>query len=175
MITRLEPAVARGWVLRSRAGQRAARAFTMIELMVVVAVMGIVLAMGIPAIRSALNRDPMSQAVVDVLNACQGDVDHAGARAKAIMTGRTTELRIYPHEKKIEVAGGFTAQFSDQIGFKMLDVNFLDCMDADYATVRFYPNGTCDEFNLILVSASGEARRITLDVITATPQVINIQ
>ena len=42
----------------------------------------------------------------------------------------------------------------------MLDVNFLDCVDADMATVHFYPNGTCDEFNMILYD-SGGARRIT--------------
>jgi prepilin-type N-terminal cleavage/methylation domain-containing protein len=151
------------------------RAFTLIELMVVCAVMGVVLAMGIPAIYSALHRDPMSQAVVDVVDACQGGIDHAGARSLAILTGKTTELRIYPHERRIEVNGGMSAQISDHLYFRMLDVNFLDCRDADVATVRFYPNGTCDEFNLILVSDSGEVRRITLDIITGLPEVVTIE
>jgi prepilin-type N-terminal cleavage/methylation domain-containing protein len=181
-----------------------ARAFTLLELVVVVAVMAIVLAMGIPAIRSATHRDPMAQAVVDIVNACQGSMEHPGARSLAILKGRNMELRIFPQERRIEVgeassgaspgaavadaAGppadaapkpaastGYSAQLSDRVGFRMLDVNFLDCRDADVATVRFYPDGTSDEFNVILVSDTGEARRITLDIITALPQVENLQ
>jgi hypothetical protein len=43
------------------------------------------------------------------------------------------------------------------------------------AIVHFYPNGTCDELNIILVSDSGEARRITLDIMTALPQVASYE
>jgi hypothetical protein len=143
--------------------------------MVVVAVMGVILLMGIPAIYSAVHRDPMSQAMVDVMDACQGSLDHPGARSLAILNNKITELRIYPHERRIEVSGGMSAQISDHLYFKMLDVNFIDCRDADVATVRFYPNGTCDEFNLILVSDSGEARRITMDIVTGLPKVADLE
>jgi hypothetical protein len=104
------------------------------------------------------------------------------------------ELRIYPQERRIEVGEAnsshgsapppadaepkpaavgtpFSAQISDHVSFKMLDVNFIDCLNQDVATVWFYPNGTSDEFNVILVSDDGEARRITLDIVTALPQV----
>jgi hypothetical protein len=160
--------------------------------------------MGVPAILSATHRDPMAQAVVDFVNACQGTMEHPGARSLAILRGKTMELRIFPQEKRIEVgeassgvnpgalpassaeppadatpkpaaATGYSAQLSDRVNFKMLDVNFLDCRAADVATVRFYPDGTSDEFNVILVSDAGEARRITLDVVTALPQVVNLQ
>ncbi len=187
MKRRLEPTTVHGRLPRFRDGhgadetagggprQAGSRAFTLIELMVVVAVMGIILMMGIPAIYSALHRDPLSQAVVDVVDACQGGLDHAGARSLAILNGKTTELRIYPRERRIEVAGGMSAQISDHLYFRMLDVNFMDCRDAPVATVRFYPNGTCDEFNLILVSDTGEAKRITLDIITGLPEVTTIE
>jgi prepilin-type N-terminal cleavage/methylation domain-containing protein len=187
MMRRLEPKSAGGGIphFRDRRGadetvgrrRRGAgsRAFTLIELMVVCAVMGIILAMGIPAIYSAMHRDPMSQAVVDVVDACQGSLDHAGARSLAILNGKPTELRIFPHERRIEVGGGMSATISDHLYFKMLDVNFIDSRDEDEATVRFYPNGTCDEFNLILESDTGEARRITLDIITGLPEVTTIE
>jgi prepilin-type N-terminal cleavage/methylation domain-containing protein len=174
------------------------RAFTLLELVVVVAVMGIILMMGIPAIRSATHRDPMAQAVVDILDACQGSRDHPGARSLAIMRGRKMEMRIFPQERRIEVGeagsgaapdnsaelpadaapkpvvgAGFSATISDRISFKMLDVNFIDCRNEDVATVWFYPNGTSDELNIVLVSDTGEARRITLDIVTALPQVVN--
>jgi prepilin-type N-terminal cleavage/methylation domain-containing protein len=179
------------------------RAFTLLELVVVVAVMGIILMMGIPAIKSAFRRDPLTQAVVDFTTACQGSMGHQGARSLAILKGKEMELRIYPQEKRIEVgevnsgngadAGTgsaealadaepkpavgtpFSAQISDRVSFKMLDVNFIDVRDADVATVRFYPNGTSDDFNVILVSDDGEARRITLDIVTGLPQVESLR
>jgi prepilin-type N-terminal cleavage/methylation domain-containing protein len=186
-------------------GRRVAnvRAFTLLELVVVVAVMAIVLAMGIPAIRSATHRDPMAQGVVDFMDACQGSMGHPGARSLAILKGRNMELRIFPQEKRIEVgeassgansgaaaapaalpadaapkpaaSAGFSAQLSERLHFKTLDVNFLNCLDADVATVRFYPDGTSDEFSVILVSDTGEARWISLDIVTALPQVVNLQ
>lgn len=174
------------------------QAFTLLELVVVVAVMAIILMMGIPAIKSALRHDPMTQAVVDFQNACLGSMGHQGARSLAILTGREMELRIYPLEKRIEVGEvnsannsaapsadaeskpaptltPFSAQISEHVSFRMLDVNFIDVRNADVATVRFYPNGTCDDFNVILVADTGEARRITMDIVTALPQVTSLQ
>jgi prepilin-type N-terminal cleavage/methylation domain-containing protein len=181
------------------------RAFTLLELVVVVAIMGIILMMGTLALKAALRRDPMTQAVVDFTTACQGSMGHPGARSLAILRGQTMELRIYPQERRIEVdavnsgngaaatapadsgepaadgtpapkpAAGtpFSAQISDRVSFHLLEVNFTDCRNADYTTVRFYPNGTSDEFTVILLSDDGEARQITLDSVTALPQVTN--
>ena len=54
----------------------------------------------------------------------------------------------------------------------MLDVNFRECKDDEEARVRFYPNGTCDEFTIILHSAAnGESKKITLELVTAMPEV----
>ena len=168
------------------------RAFTLIEIMVVVAIMALVLMMGIPAIYSAMHRDPLTQAVVDVTEACRR------ARSQAIMTGNTVALRFYPHDRRVTVdpappppptldeltdpaptnstpAPAFSADISDRVKIEMLDVNFLNCLGWDAATVYFNPNGTCDEFNLILHADTGEARRIALDITTATPVVTPIQ
>jgi prepilin-type N-terminal cleavage/methylation domain-containing protein len=181
-----------------------ARAFTLLELVVVVAVMGIILLMGVPAIRSATHRDPMSQAVVDFVNACQGSTEHPGARSLAILKGKVMELRIFPQERRIEVgeartaansgaaaanlaepaadavpkpaaATGYSATISDRVGFRLLEVNFLDSRQADEATVQFYPDGTSDEFTVMLVSDTGEVRKITLDIVTGLPEVTNLQ
>ena len=48
----------------------------------------------------------------------------------------------------------------------MLDVNLMDQMEAPEARVRFFPNGTCDEFTLVLRSEKGEMRKITLESTT---------
>lgn len=46
-------------------GLRLSRAFTLIEIMVVVAIMGLILATGIPSIYRIWNREGMRQAVID--------------------------------------------------------------------------------------------------------------
>ena len=172
--------------------RRRSRAFTMIEVMVVVAIMTLVLAMGIPAIYSAMHRDPLTQTVVDVCEACRR------ARSQAILSGNVVAMRIYPQDRRITVdappspapkpdevkdaepanataAAGFSVNIPDDLKIEMLDVNFLNCLSWDAATVYFNANGTSDEFNIILHAGTGEARRITLDITTATPVVIPIQ
>jgi len=167
-----------------------ARAFTLIEIMVVVAIIGLVMLMGVPAIYSTMHRDPLTQAVVDVNEACRR------ARAQAIMSGNTTAVHVFPRERRITVDAppppapspdsamdqsatnapqGFSAEISDRVRIEMLDVNFLNCLNLDMATVYFNANGTCDEFNIILHEDTGEARRIALDITTATPDVTPIQ
>ena len=161
----------------ARANQRA---FTLIEIMLVVAIMGIVLMMGYPAISDMVHRAPLSQAARDVLEGCRK------ARAMAILHGETWEMRITAQDGKIEVmkspadvdntanldssfrrarqprrtrlmsgepakpADAFSAQISGDVRIELLDVNFTEYKDEDMASVRFYPNGTSDEFTLIM-------------------------
>lgn len=73
-------------------------AFTLIEIMLVVAILVIALSFSYPAIRDAVHRAPMTQAVKDVMDACRH------ARSQAILSGHPMELRIYPKELRIEVA-----------------------------------------------------------------------
>jgi hypothetical protein len=53
----------------------------------------------------------------------------------------------------------------------MLDVNLNEYKDAEEAEVRFYPNGTCDEMTLILVSDKNEWRKISLEITTGLASV----
>lgn len=170
------------------------KAFTLIEIMLVVAIMGIAMTMSYPAISDMVHRAPLSQGVRDLMEGCRK------ARAIAILQGSPTELRIYPQDGRIEVAAvavdadptvtetapksgiiaepsveakpamGFSAQLSDRIRIEMVDVNFIEYKDADMARVRFYPNGTSDEFTMVLNSET-EFRKITLEVVTALAQV----
>lgn len=164
-------------------------AFTLIEIMVVVGILLIVMAAGVPAIMGGLKKEGMRKAVDDVVEVCRR------ARAQAIINGVTTEVRFQPQAKQMAVGAasaarpadsgdadagakpasssvaGYSAQMPDSVTLEMLDVNLIEYKDADEAVVKFYPNGTCDELTVILHSDQNEWRKISLEITTGLASV----
>lgn len=179
------------------------RAFTLIEVMVVVAIMGIIMTMSVPTIYRKLHPESMRRAVNDIMEACDN------ARSYAVLNSVDTELVIRPFDRQIRVvvagkkkepgedpmfspsvsgeewrmpertpaeasSGGGAPLFSGKLGEKIiiegLGVNGEDWTDDEEARVRFYPNGTCDEMSIVLVSENQERRNIWLEVVTALPE-----
>jgi prepilin-type N-terminal cleavage/methylation domain-containing protein len=163
-------------------------AFTLIEIMMVVAIIGLVMTMGVPSILRASRQEPMRKAVNDVMEIC------SHARAQAILHGETMAVVFHPQSGQVTLASVETAspaddsaqsnvpagdsksstpgasslnsaQFADSITLDMLDINLLEYKDANEARVRFFPNGTSDEMTLILHSGD-QYRKITLEVTT---------
>ena len=152
-------------------------AFTLIEIMMVVAIVGLVMTMGVPAILRAKQQEPMRKAVNDVMEIC------SHARAQAILHSVTMAVVFHPQSGQVALASVETAgptgdskpsagasslnsaQFADSITLDMLDINLLEYKDANEARVRFFPNGTSDEMTLILHSGD-QYRKITLEVTT---------
>ena len=153
-------------------------AFTLIEIMMVVAIIGLVMTMGVPSILRAKQQEPMRKAVDDMMQIC------SHARAQAILHGVTMAVVFHPQSKQVALAGVEAAgppgdsnpstagasslnstQFADSVIIDMLDVNLLEYKDADEAHVRFFPNGTSDEMTLIL-HFKDQYRKITLEVTT---------
>jgi hypothetical protein len=64
--------------------------------------------------------------------------------------------------------GGYTSRhMSKNIAVEDGEVNFTPIMELDEAPVRFYANGPCDEFKMVLFRPdTGERRLITLEVVT---------
>lgn len=161
---------------------RFTHAFTLIEIMIVVAILAIVMTVAIPAFVSAQNRRPMRLATEGLMEAC------ATARAQAILRGTLVELRIRPQDYTFEVAtagagaaapsgprpepkagdghGRFNLKLPEEIGIEELAVNFQLLKEAEAVAVRFQPNGTSDEFTVVIRSLHGELRKITLDPVT---------
>ena len=166
--------------------------FTLIEIMMVVGIIGMVLAMGMPAFIRSMKSDPLRQAVSDIENAC------SKARAAAIMGGSPVELVIraeggqlnvvpsrddnaeqtaesvealgQPAEPSADKAASqspvFSARLNENIAVTLLYVNLKDQMAAEETRVHFYPNGTSDEFTIIL-QFGNDMRKISLEVVTA--------
>ena len=166
-------------------------AFTLLEIMIVVAIIAIILAIAIPSIYQQVHQDSIRKAVLDVTEAC------FEARSAAIMSGKTAELSIKlnaPRTITVTLTGQtsegyvggddgggtssggggtvFTAKFSDHLtGIEAETFKAADRELDNEMVCKFYANGTCDPMRVILRSDLGEGRLITTDVITGVADV----
>ena len=147
------------------------RAFTLIEIMVVVLIMGIVLTMGVPIVYKMFHKAPMHQAIRDLVEVCEN------ARRQAILKGQVSELVIHPQTRRFEVAGmsgsGTSVQLADGVTIDLLDINMAGRAyeKAEIAKVRFYPTGTSDEMKMV-ISYEMEQTGIELELSTGMANVV---
>jgi len=168
------------------------RAFTLIELMVVVAIIGLIMAFGGPSLYRMMKKEGMRKAVDELEQVCRA------ARGRAILSGQTVLLEFRPLERSFQIVGGASApaaapqdgfeapptpsqpaggQISsgtlpEGITFEMLDINLFSYRESDFARIRFFPNGTCDECRLVIVSQGDDWRGIELENTTGVPSVV---
>jgi prepilin-type N-terminal cleavage/methylation domain-containing protein len=173
-------------------------AFTLIELMVVLGIMAIIMAMGIPSILRIWRKEGMRKATADVVEVC------SKARAQAILSGSPMDVVFHPLERRLEIGGGSgggggspprtegegefaverratpsssdsSAQISEEIMIEMLDINLSEYKDSEWARVRFFPNGTSDEMTLVLRSDKNVWRKVSLEVTTGLASVDDVR
>jgi prepilin-type N-terminal cleavage/methylation domain-containing protein len=176
-------------IRRSGAAQEA-RAFTLVEIMIVMAIIAIVMATGVPSMLRAMEKDDLARAVNDVIEGCKT------ARDRAILQGvpwvfivkengqlnveaAPREVRRVAMEAGVEETGnmesggkipaapysGFPRQLGEDVMVQLIDVNFMSYMEAPEARVRFFPNGIADEFTMVM-AWKGKQRTVTVDIIT---------
>ncbi len=175
-------------------------AFTLLEIMIVVGIMGIILTMSVPIVWKVWHKAPMNKAIADIVEVC------SNARARAILQAREVDLIIHPRDGRFELGSapapvqqanpmqantlegaaamaaqpapismsgsGLSAQL-DRVIIEDLDINKIPggFRDADQARVRFFPNGTSDEMSLFLLSDRGQRCEILLEVTTGLANV----
>jgi prepilin-type N-terminal cleavage/methylation domain-containing protein len=168
------------------------RAFTLIEVMVVVAIIGLIMALGGPSLYRMMKKEGMRKAVDELEQACRN------ARGRAILSGQVVMLEFRPQERSFQIVGGASAPVApppegqeapptptqptgglisggtlpEGITFEMLDINLMSFRESDFARIRFFPNGTCDECRLVIVSASDDWRGIELENTTGVPNLV---
>ena len=146
----------------SHGGFPARQAFTLIELMVVVVIFGIVMSMGVPAVYRAFRKDPLRQMVADIEEACHQ------ARAQAIMQGTPATIVV----RADGVSGpSISAPFPEDVGITTVKLSGRIYTPEDLDRIgeisaHFYPNGTCDDVTISLLSSQNEVRSIELEWVT---------
>jgi prepilin-type N-terminal cleavage/methylation domain-containing protein len=150
-------------------------AFTLIEIMVVVGIIGLIMAAGAPTLYKVLHKSGFRKTVSDLMEAC------SSARARAILSQQTTELVFHPTQRTCEVSGGgggwgnwvTSAKLDDTVRMDGLFVNLTEYTQADEAKVRFFSDGRSDEMLLILTSDKGDQVGITLEITTGLASFLN--
>jgi prepilin-type N-terminal cleavage/methylation domain-containing protein len=166
------------------------RAFTLVEVMIAIAIMAIIMAVGIPGFVNAMKKDSLRKAVSDIVEGC------SYARSQAILRGSPIDFVVRADgghlgvEQVIDASAGalspepvdesrprtigtplsFSRALGEDVIVELLYVNFQDKMEQPEARVRFFPNGTSDEFAMIVSTEKGK-QKISVDVVTALADV----
>jgi type II secretory pathway pseudopilin PulG len=138
-------------------------AFTLIEILIVVGIIGLTLTMGVPAFVRALQKEGMRKAESDLLEACQK------ARGGAIIHAQPQNLIIKPMERTFEAPGAFPlTTLPEGVSIASIVVNDWAREQDDVVIVRFFQRGTSDDFKIVITSdRDGTQCLISVDPVTA--------
>jgi Tfp pilus assembly protein FimT len=152
--------------------------------MVVMAIIAIIMTAGIPSMMRAMEKDDLSRAIHDTIEGCKT------ARDRAILQGvpwvfivrenGQLDVQAAPQEdlrkgtRSTAASGkslpaspysGFPRHLGEDVMIQLIDVNFINHMEMPEARVRFFPNGTADEFTVVY-AWNGRQRSVTIDIVT---------
>lgn len=151
--------------------------------MIVVAIIAIFMTIGIPSLMRGLEKDDLSRAVRDTIEGCKTARDRAILQAVPwvfiVRENGQMEVQAAPQEairggtspvgtsRAIPASpySGFPRQLGEDVMIQLIDVNFISHMELPAARVRFFPNGTSDEFTVVY-NFKGRQRSVTIDIVT---------
>jgi len=177
-------------VLLRRTGRQSAIAndfaFTLIEIMIVVGIIGLIAAMGAPSIGKAFQKEGMRKAVSDVQDV------FFSAREQAIVGNKQVAVIFYPRENRFGVEGTavggpgeagsvinvhsgktLVASLPPGVQFGMLEIFRQDYVQSPFAKIFFNADGTSDEAVIVLLS-KGRPEKITLEYATGMPVISSV-
>ncbi len=101
------------------------RAFTLIEIMIVVAIIGLIAAMGAPSLMAMIQRDGMRKALYDVTELL------GNTRADAILKGKDTYVSFHPADNRLDSSNGKSVTLADGIAMEGIGIELKDCSEME--------------------------------------------
>jgi prepilin-type N-terminal cleavage/methylation domain-containing protein len=172
------------------------RGFTLVEIMVVVGILAIVLALGAPPFIQRLKKEPLRQAISDLqdgLDHARAQAILQGVTTEFVLNSTSGAMSVRPAPERDATTPGamaeptasaetpfatttgtdagasmppFSARLHPEIRPELVELNLQSQMQAEEVRVRFHPNGTSDDFTIVL-RYRGEMRKVFLDPVTA--------
>ena len=136
------------------------RAFTLIEIMIVVALIGLMASLALPPMLKMLDKGGIRKAVSNVTTLL-GD-----ARAAAILKGQPVSVSFHPADNRLDSSLGKSVTLPEGVAMEAIGINLRDFSEVEESKIWFFPNGTCDELTLVLHSGQ-DWRKITLEFSTS--------
>ena len=140
--------------LRPNCSRRGQRAFTLVEIMVAIAIVGLLLAVAVPGSMRMYESIQYRQAVRDVLTTL------ADARHQAVDKGRAQDVAFDPERQQISFHDD-TQQLFD--GFRLTVTTAREVNRENLGVIRFYPEGSSTGGDVDIASPTGRSVRISVD------------
>ena len=137
-----------------RRAHHRARGFTMLEMLVAISIVGLLLAVTVPASARFYESIQYRQAVRDVITAL------ASARYRAINTGRAQDVTVDPRGNRLGSNGEVT---SLPEGFAVAVHSASELNSDSLGVIRFYPEGGSSGGGVDLEREDGSGVRISVD------------
>ena len=163
------------------------RAFTLVEILVVVAVLGLVFTLSIPAFKRIINKAPLEQGIGDVVSLCRLAREKAIVKQQAmdvVLNGTEEIVKVTTAARVINASDPTTGlmikeaeetQLIDQATLQV-DLEIIepetDAFTLDEIRIRFYPDGTSETLTL-RVADDDDAYLLTLDPVTGRARGVN--
>jgi prepilin-type N-terminal cleavage/methylation domain-containing protein len=160
-------------------------AFTLVEIMVVLAIMGLVLGLAVINFRAINQKEPLEQAVSDVEGLCRR------ARSEAIVKSRPMDLIIDSGSGLLRLAtapnsvntldpesGVLMATIEEAVAIDQASLpsnveleivvpeDALDSETPGVVVIRFYPNGTAEPLEALIMMSDEGVYTMVLDPVT---------
>lgn len=177
---------------------RAPGAFTLLEVMIVVGIAGLIMTISIPFVKRTFSKDAVYRAVKTVEDACRNARAMAifgNSATEMIIRPKDKSVSVSASSANSSFAAArrpadddtgagaapagrrpppiaikpFSGHLDDNVSIELLDVNFNEFKNEEEAHVRFHPNGTSDEFTIVLRIGPTAWRKISLDLVTGLP------
>ena len=133
---------------------QSAKGFTLLELLVALAIAGLVLAVSVPASVRLYESMQYREAVRDVVTI------FASARYAAIMSGRAQNVEVRPGTRELRL-NSTVKQLPDDIRLSVNSAQELN--QGDVGIIRFYPEGGTSGGGVSIENANGSGVTVTVD------------